>query len=837
MTALNDSEEVVVAGIGASAGGLASIEKFFTAIPNKTSFGIAFVIVQHLDPNHKSILMEIVSNFTGMKVHQIEDGMRVEADNVYIIPENCDLALKDGKLHLIQLDKIRSPRLPIDQFFRSLASELGSRAIGIILSGGGSDGSLGIKEIKAESGFVLVQSPDSSEFDSMPKNALLTNAVDYVLPPEQMPAAISEILLRSNNIQPQVIRSLDIPIHEILMRLKNKTGHDFQEYKKSSLLRRIERRMSINKMSSMENYCSFLNSNDSEIHELFNDLLIGVTNFFRDPEAFEFISTKILPNIFTPERKESIVRFWCAACSTGEEAYSLAIIIREYLERTGDDSFEFQIFATDIDIQSVEKARLGIFPQSISTHVSKDRLERFFIQDEGNYRLSNKIRDTIIFAKQDLIKDPPFSKIDFISCRNLLIYFEHDLQKKVMTLFNFSLNTGGYLFLGNSESIGEDAKFYLTVNKKWKIYKRSTDSLKNTNAHRFFMPAQQKQLFQRINMKVPETYRNELKETIESNLLQHFSLPVIIINSKMDILYLFGKTGPYLEPVTGMANMNLHQMLKNNIKIETITLVRRFTQKDTSENSIIIKNASSDSAVQVTVVNFTVAGQADETYMLVFKEILYTDINKNLINKSSDEITNDHLVYLEHELLAKEGYLQTAIEEFETSNEELKSANEELQSANEELQSANEELETSKEELQSVNEELITVNQELQKKIDELSDLNNDVNNLFAVTGIATIFVDEQMVIRRFTPAAIEIVNLIHSDIGRPLHHIASNLSADSNLNGILKEVLDTLIPEEKIVKTVSKKSYIMRIQPYRSAENVVSGAVITFVHLNNYTP
>ncbi len=830
-----DDKEIIVIGIGASAGGLASIEKFFKAMKPDQTYGAAFVIVQHLDPNHKSILMELVKNFTSMQVYQIVDGITVKKDTVYIIPENHDLAFNEGKLHLMKPSTARGSKFPIDQFFRSLATAQGSKSIGIIFSGAGTDGTLGLKEIKAEGGIVFIQTPESAEFDSMPRSALQAKVADYIMTPQEMPSAILRFLKHEQQPDKTNRNIEEHNLFPLLSLLRDATGHSFHSYKKSSLLRRVERRMIANQIETIDAYTQFLTQQPSEIEQLFKDLLIGVTNFFRDPEAFDFIKKNVLPEIFSPNHNRTNFRFWSAACSTGEEAYSLSIIIHEYLESTGNTTIEYQVFATDIDIQSIEKARLGIFPDSITAHVSQDRLEKFFIKDKHSYRLSKKIRDSVIFAKQDLIKDPPFSKIDLICCRNLLIYFEQELQKKVISLFNFALNQNGYLFLGNSESLSDDSVSFSTVNKKWKIFKHNTELLKKNQINRFPIPVQYKQIHKRSEMKVPESYRIDIKNSIEKQLQQHFGLPAIVFNKKLDILYLYGKTGPYLEPANGMAFMNLNQMIKNSIKIEAITLIRNHIQGASSAHSILIRNNKENFSTQLSIFDFELEGKDEEMYLLVIKEIPETEYNEQIIQKSSDEITNDHLVYLERELQAKEEYLKTAIEELETSNEELKSTNEELQSANEELQSSNEELETSKEELQSVNEELTTVNQELQRRIDELSDLNNDVNNLFAGTGIATIFVDENMVIRRFTPSATDIVHLIPADVGRPLNHIASDLVPEVDFISNLQSVLDTLVPIEKIVENQSGKSFIMRIQPYRSLENVVSGAVLTFVELNKY--
>ncbi|MDP4267023.1 MAG: CheR family methyltransferase [Bacteroidota bacterium] len=833
----NIASDFPVIGIGTSAGGLNALELFFRAIPENKKTGMAFIVVQHLDPDHKSILNDLIQQYTSMSVFMIEDGIKVKPDSVYIIPPNTEIAFFRGSIQITQTSNPRGFRLPIDSFFRSLAVELHEKAICIILSGTGTDGTLGIQSIKGEGGLTIAQLPESAAYDGMPRSAISTGMVDFILPPEKMPehlqSYVKHIFTLNSSALTNDFNQDDNIINKIFLIIRNQTGHDFSKYKPKTINRRILRRMAINKIDKINDYILYLKSTPLEVETLFRELLIGVTGFFRDPQAFDSVNENLIPGLFKNKFPNSVIRIWIPACSTGEEAFSFAILLQEYMDKNKEYHI-IQIFATDIDNESIEKARLGTFTENIASDISPERLSRFFIHENNSYRIHKTIRDMIVFAKQDIIKDPPFTKIDLISCRNLLIYFSNDLQKKIITLFHYSLNQNGFLFLGNSESIGTHNNIFTSIDKKWKIFQRKEmegyypyiNSIQNTNVQ-FSTPG-------RISKHVNIGIKPNIKDLVVQFLLENHTPPCIIINADMDILFIHGHTGKYLEPATGDANMNLTRMVREELKMELIAAVRKvITQQITVRyNGIKFKHNNEILMVNLVVEPFKNNDQMHNPIIVIFEEVP-SDLTFNISASTTITDKDQWISDLEKTLRTKDEYLNTTVEELETTNEELKSTNEELQSSNEELQSSNEELETSREELQSVNEELSTVNSELQKKIEELSYVNNDMNNLLASTGIGTIFIDHSLHIKRFTPAATQIINLIQTDINRPVSDIVSRLKNYPALTENIQKVLDTLIPIETKVLNIEGREYSMRIQPYRTIENVIEGAVLTFVEIN----
>jgi two-component system CheB/CheR fusion protein len=849
-----------VVGIGASAGGLAAIEAFFAAMPPNAESGMAFVVVQHLDPDHKSILIDLVKQYTKMRVYKVEDGMEVQPNCTYVIPPNRDMAFLRGKLHLLEPGAPRGMRLPIDFFFRSLAQDQHERAICIVLSGTGTDGTLGLKAIKGEGGMAMVQAPETAAYDGMPRSAIATGLVDYVLPPDKMPEQLIAYVQhafghRPAPISPPAPRAEDA-LQRVFILLRAQTGHDFSQYKQATIRRRIERRMAVTQIDRLEDYVRYLRESPPEMDALFRDLLIGVTNFFRDPQAFESLQEHVIRHLdLAIKPPGGAVRVWVPGCSTGEEAYSLAILIREHLDEARQN-WQVQIFATDIDAESIEKARAGVYPESIAADVSPERLARFFTQEDNSYRISKSVRDLVVFAKQDVLKDPPFSKLDLISCRNLLIYLAGEAQKKVLPLFHYVLNQGGYLFLGNSETIGEFLDLFGAVDKKWKIYQRKGVVTPRTLVGPFASPRAAEVAVRPPGLAVEPAHPGSARDLAERALLEAYVPASVLVNAEMDVLYIHGRTGKYLEPAPGEASLNLLRMAREGLRLELTTAVRKaLTQQTTVRYDGLQVKANGDTAVVNLVVQPVTKPEAARGLLLVvFEEVSHkaypaeegagspgdggqpaprpAGASQGGLACGSGPGDQQRLVTLERELRAKEEYLQAAVEELETANEELKSTNEELQSSNEELQSTNEELETSKEELQSVNEELVTVNTELQKKIEELSRVNNDMNNLLAGTGIGTLFVDHQLRIQRFTPAATRIINFIQTDVGRPVSDIVSRLVNYDGLVQDVRAVLDTLIPKEAQVQTQEGQWYQMRIQPYRTQENVIEGAVLTFVEI-----
>jgi two-component system, chemotaxis family, CheB/CheR fusion protein len=731
---------------------------------------------------------------------------------------------------------------------------------------------LGIRAIKGEGGVVVAQDPDSTEYDGMPRNAIATGLVDYVLPPAEMPAQIIAYVTRAFGRPRQPVVASPQPeakkaLNRVFILLRNQTGHDFSQYKPSTIHRRIERRMAIQQVATLDEYVKVLQHFPAEVDALFRDMLIGVTSFFRDPEAFAALEEMVIPKLFAENPVDGVIRLWSPACATGEEAYSLAILLAEHLE-TQRQHPKIQIFATDIDSQAIATARAGLYPASITVDVSAERLARFFVAEpDGNdngasgYRICKRIRDMIIFSEQNVIKDPPFSKLDLINCRNLLIYLSGELQKRLIPLFHYALNPGGFLFLGTSETVGESRDLFTVVDRKSKLYRREAASL---GAPRVMLSNYAPQRGRRIPVpiatKAVEIEELPLSELTEIALLNHIPAAVLV-NDRGDILYIHGRTGRYLEPPPGEAGVNniltmareglrrpltiaMHKATLNQCVVRVPNL-RVKTNGDFAGVDMTIRPVAADAAADRAAADRAATDRASSLYLVILEQVddqqailpAASTVVESSAGTESDtdaESGADARIHaLQQELQAKEEYLQTTTEELKTSNEELRSSNEELQSVNEELQSTNEELETSKEELQSVNEELATVNAELQTKVGDLTQANNDMNNLLAGTGIATVFVDHQLRIMRFTPTATKIINLIQSDIGRPVGHIASNLVNYDDLLVDTQAVLDTLIPKELEVQTKTGAWYTMRIQPYRTLHNVIEGAVITFTDIS----
>ena len=852
-----------VVGIGASAGGLAALEVFFSNMPADTDPGMAFVLVQHLAPDHKSILTEIIQRYTRMQVFEVEDGMEVQPNCAYIIPPNRDMAFLNGTLQLLEPAEPRGQRLPIDFFFRSLARDQRERAICVVLSGTGSDGTLGLRAIKGEGGMAMAQSTDTTEFSGMPDSAIATGLVDYELPPSEMPAqliayaahAFGALSRQTSGVAPRTESALK----KIFTLLRAQVGHDFSQYKPKTIQRRIERRMAVHQIDAIESYVKYLQQTPVEIEALFRDLLIGVTNFFRDPAAFLALEQLAIPAIFKGKPAGEPVRVWCTGCSSGEEAYSIAMLLQERMEVL-KQTYQVQVFATDIDSHAIASARAGLYPASIAPDISPERLARFFTPeaDGSAYRIHKGIRDMLVFSEQDLIKDPPFSRLDLISCRNLLIYMGGELQKRLMPLFHYTLNPGGMLFLGTSETVGDSAHLFSALDPKAKLYQRKQGF---DGAPR---PAQSR--FQPLHVaadavlphaagKPARAGRQSLRELTEQALLKQIGPSGVLVNGQGDIFYLHGRTGMYLEPAPGEARINnILKMAREGLRRELATALHKVVGNGevARARGLRVKTNGHFSTVHLTV--GPVTGRTHETvetplYLVVLEEapiqsppggpatghepdgatVPGAPLHEGAFDQVSASAT---IAGLNDELRANEEYLQAANEELETSNEELKSSNEEMQSVNEELQSTNEELETSKEEMQSINEELSTVNAELQVKVADLSRASNDMNNLMSSTGIGTVFVDHQLRILRFTPAATRIINLIPSDVGRPVAHTVSNLVGHDTLVADAKGVLDTLIPKDVDVQTTEGAWYTMRIQPYRTLDNVIEGAVITFVDI-----
>lgn len=853
-----------VIGIGASAGGLAAFEAFFSAIPEESEPGMAFVLVQHLAPDHKSILADLIQSYTHMQVFEVADGMSVQPNCVYIIPPGSNMAIVGGRLQLLEPVAPRGHRLPIDFFFRSLAEDQRARAICIVLSGTGSDGTEGLRAVKSEGGMIIVQKPESAEFTGMPLSAIATGLADYQLLPAEMPAQILAYVAGAfNPAQTPSTRIVqdDKALQRIFILLKDLTSHDFSKYKPGTIHRRIEKRLAVHQLETLDEYLKHLEKNPAEIEALFRDLLIGVTSFFRDPLAFKALEERVIPRLFAGKPANGVIRIWSTGCSTGEEAYSLAILMQEGLQRF-KTNFKVLIFATDIDSQAIATARAGIYPANIADTVTPERLARFFtLEPDGNsYRIHKNIRELLIFSEQNVIKDPPFSKLDLISCRNLLIYMGGDLQKKLIPLFHYALNPGGFLFLGPSETIIDFSYLFVTLDSKLKLYSREDDAhgAQHTGLGRFISPlaARHKGLPQGTVSAV-NTGKLSLRELTEQALLRQVAPTGALVKSNGDILYLHGRAGMYLEPAQGEIGVhNILGMAREGLRRELTAGLKKAVadRKIVSHPGLLVKTNGNFTAVNLTICPMTSRPAPDSDaqeqksesadpvastlFLVILEEALAFNVNNGLHGGGTDgdaeaAATGEahgpresaRIATLKQELWAQEEYLQTA-------NEEFKSTNEEMQSVNEELQSTNEELETSREEMQSINEELATVNYELQNKVADLSRANNDMNNLLSSTGIATIFLDNDLNILRFTPNATRIINLIPTDLGRPLSHIVSNLLGYERLPADTQAVLHTLIPKEIEVQAKEGSWYILRIRPYRTLDNVIEGVVLTFADM-----
>jgi two-component system, chemotaxis family, CheB/CheR fusion protein len=723
-----------VVGIGASAGGLETLNVFFSIMPPDSN--MAFVVIQHLSPKHKSIMASIVDQHTRMIVEEIKDGTELKPNQVYLNPPGKNVAIFNRRLHLLEPLKTSAINLPVDFFFRSLSQDRGEKAIGIILSGTASDGTLGIKEIKGGGGMVIVQQPDTAKYDGMPKNAIETGLVDFILPVEKMPETLIHYVkhpflesLDKIKLAKQPVKN---QIQKIFALIRNGTGHDFSHYKSSTIARRVERRMAVHRITSLSDYLLYLQNNPAEIDMLFKNLIIGVTSFFRDPEAYDVLIQKVMPEWLIAKEPDTTIRFWVAGCSTGEEAYSLGMILFEAMDKI-KKHFNVQIFATDIDTDALNTARKGIYPESIGADVSRERLRRFFIKEPGILKVKKELRDIVIFSLQNIIKDPPFSRLDLVSCRNLMIYMDSVLQKKIIPLFHYTLNPGGILFLGTSESIGEYTDLFQTLNSKWKIFERKKQLAGKVIAY----PAginfgiQQRDESDEKEPKDKLPVMSELQIMAEKAILDEYAPAGVLINTKYEILHFVGQTDRYLAPPTGKPSFNIMNMARADIKRPLTTALHKAVQEKTNAfcKGVRINYNSAFCIVDISVKHMKDKGLPPGFLLVIFEDktpVKSADKKKTGALKLKKQDTG--LQSLEQELQSTREYLQATIEEMETSNEELKSANEELQSVNEELQSTNEELETSREELQSTNEELATVNAELQIKVNEFSMANDDMN-------------------------------------------------------------------------------------------------------------
>ncbi|MBE9184788.1 PAS domain-containing protein [Microcoleus sp. LEGE 07076] len=831
------SSSFLTVGIGASAGGLEAFQTFFRHMDENS--GMAFVLISHLAPDHDSLLSELLAKETQMPVLQVQEETRLQPDRVYVIPPNATLTVEDGILRLSTPVQARGHRAPINIFFRSLAEDQGENAVCVILSGTGSDGTIGLKSIKEFNGLAIAQDSETAKYDSMPRNAVMTGLVDYVLPVEEIPAKLIEYARHRDGLQANLGEDGMLPqaadyLSQICSLLRRRLGHDFSNYKQGTLVRRIQRRIQITQNASVAAYVQYLKAESEEVNLLFKDLLIGVTHFFRDPESFDALQHKVIAPLVENSNSEKSIRIWVAGCSSGEEAYSIAMLLAEEMERQNMRS-QVQIFATDIDEQALERARHARYPESIAEQMTPERLERFFIKQNGIYQVVKHLREMCIFSQQSLISDPPFSRLDLISCRNLLIYFDSDLQKRLIPLFHYALRTDGFLFLGSSENLFEYDALFGNVSKPHRLFQRKQPMI----APQVDFPLVDRSLYRQLsqpNAKPVVGQQSQITRSIERVLLQDYAPACVIVNEQNEIIYYFGRTGKYLEPPQGLPNNNLFDLVKLGLRLD----LRAAIQAARASRKIAIRERVSiavDGQVMTTDLIVRPVKDANQDSGSGLLMVIFQDAGKlarfeQPRGDSTDLQDETNVVeQLEDELRVTKEQLRGTIEEIETSNEELKSANEELLSMNEEMQSSNEELQTSKEEMQSINEELETVNAELRNKVEELDAANSDVQNLFDSTQIATIFLDSTLRIKRFTPDATRLFHLIETDVGRPITDISLSLEAGVSIAADVPEVLRTLIPIEREVQSIEQSTaYKLRILPYRTLDNVIDGVVLTFV-------
>ena len=818
------ADGVPIVGVGASAGGLEALEDLFRNMPPNS--GLAFVVVQHMDPHHKGMLVELLQRSTSLTVLQATDRLRVEADRIYVIPPDRDLSILRGVLHLFPPAAPRGYRMPIDFFLRSLATDRRDRSIGVILSGMGSDGTLGLAAIKEQAGACFVQEPASAKFDGMPRSAVEAGVADVVAPAGELAGKIVAYHRRTPRagLADVVLGGkAHSAIDRVCLLLRAATGHDFSQYKRSTLYRRIERRIGLHQIDGISAYVAFLQENPQEAQLLFNELLIGVTRFFRDPEAWDRLRERAVPQILSHHASGQPLRAWVAGCSTGEEAYSLAIVLKEALAADRSPrGLPLQIFATDLDKDAIDKARQGVYPPNIVADVSPERLRRWFERDARGYRVTPEIRDAVVFAPHDVIADPPFTKLDLLSCRNLLIYLAPELQQKLLPLFHYSINPGGFLFLGSAETVGLADDLFVPLDAKARVYRRqdaprrfATLEIPATFAQRPLPPAAS-----------PPAPR--LQSLADQLLLQRHAPAAVLTTAQGDIVYVSGRTGLYLEPAAGKANWNIHAMAHERLRGALGAAFRQAVRGASPVVQSGLRVSATDSrALCLTVEKLDEPEGLRGLFLVVFGQ----EAPVAAPTRRAAPHVSGPAAKLRRDLERALTELASTRRHMQSAEEGLRAANEELQSTNEELQSTNEELTTSKEEMQSLNEELQTLNHELQAKVDELSRTNDDMRNLLDSTEIATLFLDDALRVRRFTAPMTKIVKLIPGDVDRPITDLASELDY-SDLVADAREVLRTLLSRERQVTASGERWFSVRIMPYRTLTNRVDGVVITFVDI-----
>ena len=835
-----EESALLIVGIGASAGAVDTLSAFFEDIPKNP--GVAFVVVIHLSPDHTSTLPELISRHTSIPAEHAEDGKQVEANRIYVIPPDAELALMNGALHVMPRQEQR-PWLPIDSFFRTLAHDAGDHAVGIVMSGTGTDGSLGLQEIKAHLGLTMAQSPESAAFPGMPKTAIDNGVVDYVSTPKGLATELldyADHFAKRRENEHRIEEEFDKQMNKIFVILRQQVGHDFSAYKESTVQRRLKRRLDVHKIDALEDYIRYLRNSPREVDLLFRDLIIGVTGFFREPEAFEKMKQNVLPELVRDRAADEPIRAWIPGCATGEEAYSMAITIREFLDDAGSTT-PVNIFATDIDEDAIERARRGVFPAAIQADLGEQRTHRHFARNGDSYEVVQSVRNMIVFSTQDVIKDPPFTRLDLLSCRNLMIYLKPEVQKRLVPLFHYSLNPGGFLLLGSSETIGNypdlfaslpgDARFYRAKSADAGVYARTgvefpigrtgtDDGTRGVRRHA--SPAQTERVLQRF-------------------LLNRHTPPTVFVNRKREVVYIHGRTGRYFELATGMARMDIVEMARGAISLPLSQALREAfrDEQPVERTGIRLEEEGRPALVHLAVEPVRENENGPDLFAVVLTEEPLMDSSGAGDGETGaaeganggDSATDEQVRHLESELQATRERLQTTVEELETTNEELKSSLEEYQSTNEELQSSNEELESSKEEMQSLNEELTTVNNELQTKNEELARSNAEMKNFLDSLDIPIVFVDNQLRIKRFTQAVTALISIIDTDVNRHIGQINHNLVYDEFIDD-MDDVIRRARQKERVIRTKSGAPYRVRMSPYKNIDEVLEGVLVSFLEI-----
>jgi two-component system CheB/CheR fusion protein len=838
--------DFLIVAIGASAGGMQAFTELMRSLPADT--GMAFVLIQHLDPKHQSILAELLAKETVMKVAEVSDGMAVEPDHVYVIPPNAAMSIVDHTLHLKPRGEAPAPHMTTDHFMRSLAEDQGNRAVGVILSGTGSDGTLGMVEIQTHGGITFAQDESTAKYDGMPRSAIAAGCVDYVLPPKDIAHELARTARHPYVFRDRSADNADIALTgssglgSIFGMLRRVTGLDFTHYRQTTIVRRIHRRMVVHKIEKLDEYVKYLRSNPAELKALYQDMLINVTSFFRNPRVFDALKSQVFPDILKNRSPESTIRIWTPGCASGEETYSLAILLLEFL---GDKAphVPIQFFGTDVSESSIGKARGGVYPENIRGDVSPERLRRYFTQTEGGYRISKAIRDMCIFAQHNLLSDPPFSHMDLICCRNLLIYLEPVLQSKVISLFHYAIRAGGHLVLGTSEGVGHSTNLFAAEDRAFKIFSRRATAARQAVSFSLNREAGRSEpSAARAANHVSDISSNylEVQKEFDRRLLVNFVPATVFINEDLEIVHSRGDLNRYLKFAPGRPSLSILKMAREGLLLDLRTAISRAKKERAAviRKSIRMRNgnAHGDGAVlsvNFEVIPFTVGKLQEDYFMVVFQEAPAQPARQTQTVRSGriSESTSRRITKLEQELAASQEYLQSVTEAQEATNEALQSANEEILSSNEELQSTNEELETAKEELQSANEELSTVNDELRSRNLDVTHINNDLTNLLGSVDIAMVIVGSDLTIRRFTPKAQKIFGLIAGDIGRPLQ----NINPPLEMPKIQQMVLHVMDQPESLESELTDRNgsrYQLRILPYRTQDNKIDGAVITIVDI-----